>query len=184
MPAYLSQSPIAQCTVLSYAVRMLSSQTLRLIASVAVFAICGPDLANASNRGGSSAHIRSQHTSAVVGVWIVKDATAPFPFHMYGFNADGTMQQANPDAGDARTSDSDGKGVWCARGDRIIGKWVEISADRSSHKFAGRLDLSFDLKVNGNVLTGFRSAQPFDENGKPNGEPFKGDFSGTRVTLP
>jgi hypothetical protein len=103
---------------------------------------------------------------------------------MYVFNADGTMQQANPDAGDARTSDSDGKGVWRAKGGRIIGKWVEITADRSSHRFAGRLDLSFDLKVNGKTLTGSRSAQPFDENGKPNGEPFKGDFTGTRVTLP
>jgi hypothetical protein len=126
----------------------------------------------------------AQHAKAVVGVWIVNDATAPFPFHMYVFNSDGTMQQANPDAGDAKTSDSDGKGIWTARGDHILGKWVEITADRVTHKFAGRLDLSFDLKVDGDRLMGTRSAQPIDANGKPNGEPFQGSFRGTRVTLP
>jgi hypothetical protein len=52
----------------------------------------------------------------IVGAWFVKDAGAPFPYHMYVFNADGTMQQANPDAGDPRTSDSDGKGIWVADG--------------------------------------------------------------------
>ncbi len=126
----------------------------------------------------------ANHANAVVGVWIVKDETAPFPFHMYVFNADGTMQQANPDAGNARTSDSDGKGIWITRGDRIVGKWVEITADRGTRKFVGRLDLSFDLKVDGDQLTGNRSAQPFDADGKPAGEPFQGSFTGTRVTLP
>src|SRR5947209_2207242 len=62
----------------------------------------------------------------IVGAWIVQDPNAPFPYHMYVFNADGTMQQANPDAGDSRTSDSDGKGAWRARGNSIEGKWVEV----------------------------------------------------------
>ena len=48
----------------------------------------------------------------IAGAWFVKDPGAPFPYHMYVFNADGTMQQANPDAGDSHRSDSDGKGVW------------------------------------------------------------------------
>lgn len=131
-----------------------------------------------------AAIVPAKQADAVVGVWIVKDETAPFPFHMYVFNADGTMQQANPDAGNARTSDSDGKGIWITRGDRVVGKWVEITADRGTRKFAGRLDLSFDLKVDGNRLTGNRSAQVFDADGKPTGEPFRGPFTGTRVTLP
>ena len=126
----------------------------------------------------------AKHANSVVGVWIVNDETAPFPFHMYVFNADGTMQQANPDAGNARTSDSDGKGIWVPRGDRIVGKWVEITADRGTHKFVGRLDLSFDLKVKGDRLTGARSAQSFGVDGKPAGAPFQGSFTGTRVTLP
>ena len=37
---------------------------------------------------------------------------------MYVFNADETMQQANPDAGDPHGSDSDGKGDWIVDGDR------------------------------------------------------------------
>ena len=123
-------------------------------------------------------------TSSIVGTWIVEDPTAPFPVHMYVFNADGTMQQANPDAGDAKTSDSDGKGIWIAEGDRIKGKWVEITADRATHKFVGRLELSFDITVRGNRLTGSRSATPFDAGGKPSGGPFQGDFSAARVTLP
>ena len=121
---------------------------------------------------------------AIGGVWIVEDKTAPFPIHIYVFNADGTMQQANPDAGDARTSDSDGKGIWVARGDQIVGKWVEITADRETRKYAGRLDLSFTLKVDGDRLMGVRSAQPFDIGGKPAGKPFVGSFTGRRVTLP
>ena len=48
----------------------------------------------------------------IVGVWVVKHQGAPFPYHRYVCNADGTMQQANPDAGNPRTSDSDGKGIW------------------------------------------------------------------------
>jgi hypothetical protein len=35
----------------------------------------------------------------VVGTWFVEDAGAPFHQHMYVFNADGTMQQSNPDSG-------------------------------------------------------------------------------------
>ena len=51
--------------------------------------------------------------------WLVKDPNAPFPYHMYVFNGDGTMQQANPDAGDSHGSDSDGKGIWVTDGERI-----------------------------------------------------------------
>ena len=126
----------------------------------------------------------ARRANAIVGVWIVEDSTAPFPFHMYVFNADGTLQQANPDAGNARTSDSDGKGIWVSKGDLIKGKWVEITADRATHKFAGRLEVSFDLKVEGNKLTGSRIAKPFDAGGNPVGTPLEGAFSGTRVTLP
>jgi hypothetical protein len=78
---------------------------------------------------------------------LVKDPGAPFPYHMYVFNADGTMQQANPDAGDPNSSDSDGKGIWVSDGDRIKGKWVEVIAERATHKFTGRAEISYDIKV-------------------------------------
>src|SRR5436190_7337106 len=67
----------------------------------------------------------------VVGVWFVTMPQAPFKYHMLAFHADGTMEQANPDAGDAHTSDSDGMGVWEMRGGKVIGKFVEITADRT-----------------------------------------------------
>lgn len=59
---------------------------------------------------------RSSGPNPVVGAWFVNDVDAPFPYHMYVFNADGTLQQASPDAGDANSSDSDGKGIWIADG--------------------------------------------------------------------
>lgn len=99
---------------------------------------------------GLSATVRSP----IIGTWIVKDEAAPFPFHMYVFNADGTMQQANPDAGDPKTSDSDGKGVWVAAGKNIRGKWVEIIADRQTHKFVGFGEITFELTVTGDRFEG------------------------------
>jgi hypothetical protein len=102
---------------------------------------------------------------------------------MYVFNGDGTMQQANPDAGDPHTSDSDGEGVWVADGNRIRGKWMEVLADRSTHQFSGRLEISFELYVEGNTLSGTESVRSFDENGKESGRiPTPSQLHGTRVT--
>jgi hypothetical protein len=36
----------------------------------------------------------------IVGTWFVKTPEAPFQYQMFVFNLDGTMRQANPDAGD------------------------------------------------------------------------------------
>lgn len=75
----------------------------------------------------------------VIGTWLVHDSKAPFPMHMYVFNADGTMQQANPDAGDAHGSDSDGKGIWtAAEGTHVRGK------EMAEHK---RFTLATDVAV-------------------------------------
>ena len=132
----------------------------------------------------TSARPAAHRAPSVVGTWIVKDSAAPFPFHMYVFNADGTMQQANPDAGDPRSSDSDGKGIWVVAGDRIAGKWVEITADRASHKFTGRVEVSFSLKVDGDHYAGTESVRVYDVDGKAVDGPLASTLSGTRVTLP
>jgi hypothetical protein len=121
----------------------------------------------------------------IVGAWFVKDSGAPFPYHMYVFNADGTMQQANPDAGDPRTSDSDGKGVWTKDGDRIKGKWMEVVADRTTHKFAGRTEISYDIKVDDDTFKGTETARSFDVNGTlTEGPTNPTPLEGQRVTLP
>jgi hypothetical protein len=121
----------------------------------------------------------------VVGAWFVKDTDAPFPYHMYVFNSDGTMQQANPDAGDPHASDSDGKGIWVKDGDRIKGKWVEVIADRATHKFTGRAEISYDIRVSGNTFVGTETARSYDANGTlTDGPTTPGQFEGKRVTLP
>ena len=120
--------------------------------------------------------------SPIVGTWIVKDEAAPFPYHMYAFNADGTMQQANPDAGDPKTSDSDGKGAWIATVQGVRGKWVEIIADRQTHKFAGFGEVTFELTVKGDRLVGTESFRLNDEGHKLVDGPFPSKLSGTRVT--
>src|SRR5579862_9950177 len=121
----------------------------------------------------------------IVGAWLVKDPGAPFPYHMYVFNGDGTMQQANPDAGDPHSSDSDGKGVWVADGERIKGKWVEVIADRASHKFTGRTEISYAVKVKADSFTGTITAISYDATGTLTDGPTSPTMlEGKRVTLP
>jgi hypothetical protein len=121
----------------------------------------------------------------IVGAWLVKDLGAPFPYHMYVFNADGTMQQANPDAGDPHTSDSDGKGVWVADGTKIKGKWMEVTADRATHKYSGRTEITYDIKVNGDNFIGTLSARAYDINDTLSEGPTRPTtLEGKRVTLP
>lgn len=121
----------------------------------------------------------------IVGTWLVHDPNAPFPYHLYVFNGDGTMHQANPDAGNPRTSDSDGKGIWVARGDRVESKWVELSADRATRQYAGRLELTMRITVRGDSLTATETAQVFDATGAPAPAPATPKpLRGARVTLP
>lgn len=121
----------------------------------------------------------------VVGAWLVKDPNAPFPYHMYVFNGDGTMQQANPDAGDPHGSDSDGKGIWVADGDRIKGKWVEVIADRATHQFAGRLEISYDITVSGDSYTGSESGRAYDAAGNLTAGPAtSAHIEGKRIKFP
>lgn len=120
----------------------------------------------------------------IVGTWVVKDSAAPFPYHMYVFNADGTMQQANPDAGDPHASDSDGKGVWIADGDKIKGKFVEVTADRTTHQYLARGEISYVFKVDGDTLTGNGTARFYDVNEVVIVGPIETTMTGKRVTLP
>ena len=126
----------------------------------------------------------NRSSNPIIGAWFVKDAAAPFPYHMYVFNADGTMQQANPDAGDKTSSDSDGKDIWVAHGKTIRGKWVEVTADRVTRQFIGRGELSFEIVANGNRFSGPSVFQFYDVDGKLAEGPINTLLSGERVTLP
>jgi hypothetical protein len=153
-----------------------SSKTLAvMLAVVLMLGLIGCSTPPSTNSG----------ANPIVGAWLVKDPNAPFPYHMYVFNADGTMQQANPDAGDPHASDSDGKGIWVTDGDRIKGKWVEVIADRVTHEFTGRLEISYDIKVTGDTYTGTETARSYDANDVvTEGPATPAPLAGKRVKLP
>jgi hypothetical protein len=124
-----------------------------------------------------------KHASApIVGTWIVKIPEAPFHDHMMTFHADGTMLQANPDAGDPYTSDSNGLGAWTADGKRIKGKFVEFTADRTTRLVDSRGEITFDLTVDGNTFTGSGNATFFDAQGKAIRGPIAATYKGERVS--
>jgi hypothetical protein len=128
---------------------------------------------------------RSGLPNPVVGAWLVKDPNAPFPYHMYVFNGDGTMQQANPDAGDPHGSDSDGKGIWVTDGDRIKGKWVEVIADRATHQFIGRVEISYNITVSSDSYIGSETVRSYDAAGNLTGcRATPAQIEGKRVKFP
>jgi hypothetical protein len=146
-----------------------------LFMAVSMLALLGCGKSNSADSG----------PNPIVGAWFVKNTGAPFPYHMYVFNADGTMQQANPDAGDPRTSDSDGKGIWVTDGDRIKGKWAEVTADRTTRQFVSRGEISFEIKVAGDTFTGSVTARSYDANDAVIDGPSRPLLlEGKRVTLP
>ena len=122
-----------------------------------------------------------KNKSPIVGTWIVKAPEAPFPYHMFVFHADGTMLQSNPDAGDPNTSDSNGVGVWAPDGDKVKGKFVEVTADRTTRQFVSRGEISFSIKVNGDAFSGTASAIFFDAKGARIRGPVSATLEGQRV---
>ena len=120
----------------------------------------------------------------VVGTWIVEQPAAPFPLHLYVYNADHTMQQANPEAGNPRTSDSDGKGAWRRRGQQVTGKWVEIMADRTTHKLTGRGEFSYQIDVSGDRMKGTGTFYAYDAAGNVVAGPIAAPFTGARIVAP
>ena len=118
---------------------------------------------------------------AIVGAWIVRAPEAPFPVHMFVFHSDGTVQQSNPDAGDPDTSDSNLMGAWVADGDGFKGKVIEITADRTTHQFVSRGEISFALKVSGTAFSGTARAVFYDVNGRQIRGPLQASLEGERV---
>jgi len=118
---------------------------------------------------------------AIVGAWIVRAPEAPFPLHMFVFHSDGTVEQSNPDAGDPDTSDSNLMGAWLADRDGFKGKVIELTADRTTHRLVSRGEISFALKVSGNVLSGTARALFYDVNGQQVRGPLQTRLEGERV---
>jgi len=124
---------------------------------------------------------RQSESNSIVGTWLVRTPQAPFPYHMFVFHSDGTIQQSNPDAGNANTSDSSGMGVWMPEAGRIKGKFVEVTADRTTRRFVSRGEISFLIKVNGDALSGTASAAFYDREGRRLREPLAVTLDGQRI---
>jgi hypothetical protein len=132
--------------------------------------------------GASACHNNAnKNLSPIVGTWIVKCPEAPFPYHMFMFHADGTMQQSNPDAGDPSTSDSSGMGAWVSDGEKVKGKFVEVTADRTTRHFVSRGEISFEVNVEKNAFRGSASAVFFDAEGKRFKAPLSATLEGERI---
>jgi hypothetical protein len=145
----------------------------KCLAAIVISALC---LA-----GCQEAHKNQESPPAIVGAWLVKILDSPFPLHMFMFHSDGTVVQSNPDAGDPTTSDSNLMGAWQTAGDGFRGKLVEITAERSSHQFASRGEISFAVRVSGNTLRGTASATFFDPSGRQVKGPTQVTMAGERV---
>ena len=123
----------------------------------------------------------SQEPPPIVGAWVVTMPGAPFPMHMFAFHADGTVQQSNPDAGDTHASDSNLIGAWTRDGQAYRGRLVEVTADRSTGRYAGRVEISFTATVTGDALEGHATASFVDAAGKRSGTPLEVRMTGERV---
>lgn len=129
--------------------------------------------------------VQSSHATSkrIVGVWFVRFPAAPFKYHMMAFHEDGTLEQANPDAGDAHSSDSDGMGIWEMRSGKIVGKFVEITADRESRQFVSRGEISFTVDLDGDAFTGTATGRFYDLDNKQIVGPVNTDMNGSRIKL-
>ena len=128
-----------------------------------------------------SISVAGNEPAPIVGTWLVKSPEAPFPYHMFVFHSDGTMLQSNPDAGDPNTSDSNGVGVWTLAAGGIKGKFVELTADRTTRRFVSRGEISFVIQVNGDTLRGTANAVFYNEEGRQTKGPLTVMLDGRRV---
>lgn len=123
----------------------------------------------------------AQTLPPIVGAWLVKSPEAPFPLHVFVFHADGTIVQSNPEAGNPKTSDSNLMGQWVADGDGIKGKLVEVSADRNTHKFVSRGEISIAVTVRGNEFHGKANAVFYGPGEQIVGGPVAATLEGHRI---
>ena len=69
-------------------------------------------------------------------------------------------------------------------GSTVKRKFVETTADRTTHQFVARSEISFVITVNGDSFTGTASANFFDVNGNHIRGPLNTPLEGQRVALP
>lgn len=128
---------------------------------------------------------KASNKHPILGVWLIEASEAPFSQHMFAFLADGVLLQSNPEAGNPEKSDSMGMGVWepVKNSAAVRAKFVEVSASRQNHKFVSRGEVTFELTVNGNNLSGHTQANFYNAAGKLLKGPLHSPVEGRRIHL-
>lgn len=129
-----------------------------LIITMAVGAVIGGAVAVISGAPAEADH-PSAHTSPVVGSWIGQVHGAQYEDHLYQFHADGTMIGTNPQRVQEKpdgsgVNDSLAMGNWHMERGHVVGTFVELNANQTTHLPAATLTVKFDLQVHGDHLTG------------------------------
>lgn len=150
----------------------------RLSPTGAIFGICALAVCVVLGQRVSATGIARQ---PIVGAWFVKVPGAPFEYQMYLFSVDGTVQESNPDAGDATASDSTGFGAWTDTDGRVVGKFVEVTADRRTGSFVSRGEIPFEITVDGDAFIGTETGRFYDVNGALVRGPVYASMQGTRI---
>jgi hypothetical protein len=109
-----------------------------------------------------------QATSPAVGSWIGQVHGAQYEDHLYQFHADGTMEGTNPQRVQEKpdgtgVNDSLAMGSWHMERGKVVGVFLELNANQTTHKPAPNLTVRFTLEVHGDHLTGTAKVWVGDE---------------------
>lgn len=150
---------------------LLSHLTLVVLAAITLMTV------------GSATPSEASDKKAIIGAWYVDTLGAPFAPHGISFHADGIIDLTNPDAAEATNSSSAGMGEWVATRNGFKGVFIEVNADKTTNDFTTLLQVTFEVKVNGNKFQGPAVAQYFDGNRNLVAGPFPADLRGQRITV-
>jgi hypothetical protein len=149
---------------------------LTLLSSVAIAAVLAFQF--------SPTKATADESKKIVGSWYVDAIGAPFVPHVMQFYTENSFIIHNPDAGNASTSDSLGVGPWeKVDSDTIKGKFVEATADRTTHQFVNNLVVTFEVTVDGDTFTGPAEARYYDADWNLLEGPYPATLEGKRVTF-
>lgn len=131
-----------------------------LVKTMVVGALLGGFVAVlAPGRASADGGLAVRYTSPAIGAWVGQVHGAQYEDHLYAFHSDGTMIGTNPQRVQERAdgtgvNDSLAVGAWRLEHGRVVGKFLELNANQSTHAPAATLTVIFNLEAHGDHLTG------------------------------
>jgi hypothetical protein len=121
----------------------------------------------------------------IVGAWYYEATGAAFPAHMIVFHHDGTLVSSNPDRGEVTNSASSGMGAWGQdlHNGAIVGRFVEVNADLTTHEHTSNLIVDFSITLDADSFHGRAEAILYRPDGTLLEGPFPATLRGQRITL-